>query len=196
MLAGQNSCIGKCGSVRDTRRRNVLRVARRTPEEEEDQAAKPSKPSKPAAKPSAASKKRSLTKPPSFAAPSPFGIAEGYWENVEGVPDTWRYRGDDDNIIHYHPRDFIDDREWKGKAAFLAAIKAIETHIRKDNPDAGVFIGYKGIARSRLTGEGVGGGEFKWHGIKWPQGYAEHYIRDHNVMPSKRLFEHIMAHPA
>ena len=53
---------------------------------------------------------------------------------------------------------------------------------------------WRGFANSRLTGEPVAAGEFIMDGVKWPYGYVDHYIRDHNVMPTKRFYEFIKLH--
>ena len=57
----------------------------------------------------------------------------------------------------------------------------------------------RGIAFSRLqpTDEVVGSAEYKLKtadgiSIRWPQGYAEHYIGKHNVMPTERFFTYIV----
>ena len=54
-----------------------------------------------------------------------------------------------------------------------------------------------GLAPSRMDGSNVGSGEFcdgsgpDGGAIRWPEGYARHYIGEHDVVPTRRFFEYV-----
>jgi len=90
---------------------------------------------------------------------------EGYWNN--------NYRPVISNVI------WKDKKQWLTKALF------VEKHTNK--------ICYRGLSFSRIDGTVVGNCEYydNYHNICWPEGYIEHYIKDHNVMPTERFYHYI-----
>lgn len=54
-------------------------------------------------------------------------------------------------------------------------------------------ISYRGLAFSRIDGTIVGNKEYydAEYDICWPEGYIEHYIKDNNIMPTKRFYDYI-----
>jgi hypothetical protein len=105
---------------------------------------------------------------------------EGYWQ--QNMPymepgDTYPFPIDTNE-----PNDPI----FKSKLCDL-----IESLIKKKSYD-----NYLGFSSSRLTGESVGGWEYKFenNGIKWrfPEG-IKHYYVDHNVKPSKEFYDMVMS---
>jgi hypothetical protein len=48
---------------------------------------------------------------------------------------------------------------------------------------------------SRIDGSWIGASEYqdKRNNICWPGGYIEHYIEDHNVMPTEKFYKYINA---
>lgn len=46
---------------------------------------------------------------------------------------------------------------------------------------------WKGYARSRITGERLGTVDFVLDGWKWPEQYAEHYIKAHRCCPPEEF---------
>ena len=59
------------------------------------------------------------------------------------------------------------------------------------------FAAMDGLAPSRMDGSNVGSGEFcdgsgpDGGAIRWPEGYARHYIGEHDVVPTRRFFEYV-----
>ena len=135
-----------------------------------------------------------ISAPPSFAAPSPWQ-AEGYWS------------------AEYWPQRFVHSglsEAWGDKNRFLSAVSAVERAIcLGDAADAqsqglgliGVipgasFVAMDGSAPSRLDDTVVGSGEFcdacEGGQIRWPEGYAQHYIGTHDVVPTRRFFQYVV----
>ena len=51
---------------------------------------------------------------------------------------------------------------------------------------------YRGMSISRIDNKTiVGSAEFKRDGWIWPAGFAEHYVRDNRVSPSKEFLDYI-----
>lgn len=127
-----------------------------------------------------------ITNPPEFMPPSPYQPAEGYWADMESK-DRNRYMP------------IISKKVWKDKLKFLQALERIEGSMPRyiwspDTRQEFYNVSFRGLAYSRIDGTGVGNSEFVdlEKDIKWPQGYAQHYIGKHNVMPTKRFFEYVM----
>jgi hypothetical protein len=103
-----------------------------------------------------------------FSPPNP-NKCEGYWTKTK------------DNkylpIISDNP--WIDKSEWLQKAYI----------VNSNTP----MVAYRGLSFSRLDGSVVGNEEYQdtTNNICWPQGYIEHYIRDHNVMPTEKFYNYI-----
>ena len=135
-----------------------------------------------------------ISAPPSFAAPSPWS-AEGYWSS------------------EYAPQRFVHNglsEAWADKGRFLSAVSAVERAICLGGPaDAqsqglgligaipgASFVAMDGSAPSRLDDTMVGSGEFcdacEGGQIRWPEGYARHYIGAHDVVPTRRFFEYVL----
>lgn len=95
----------------------------------------------------------------------------------------------------------VSTHVWPDKAKFLNLVAAIEATCRPDDDHLGednngcYFLQCRGFAPSRLeNGVNVGSAEFGFrNGLKWPQGYAQHYIGKWNVMPTERFFGFVLA---
>ena len=106
----------------------------------------------------------------------PEGHVEGYWamdKKDKSRPFPQKFKG-----------------TWEDKDTFCDKVHSIEEKLEADQ----MF--YRGMSESRLEpGEMVGSGEHRdlVNGVLWPEGYAEHYIRKHNVLPSEEFYEYVMA---
>lgn len=50
---------------------------------------------------------------------------------------------------------------------------------------------YKGMTRSRITGEYMGSTEYYTNEWKWPEDFAPHYVLEHRVKPSDEFLIYI-----
>ena len=121
--------------------------------------------------------KRIISPPPEFMPPNPAEYKyQGYW----GEP----FKGG------YQP--IISSKVWPDKEKFLKAVYAIELYLKR----SGHYVQYRGFSTSRLiSGKRVGsGGEYQdnKYEMYWPEDYVDHYIKDHNVMPTERFFKYII----
>lgn len=93
-------------------------------------------------------------------------VAEGYWS------DTY--------LPKPSKKIWLDKEKWV-EAALLVC----------ENTET---VSYRGFSLSRLDGSIVGSREYvdKKNGMRWPHGYIEHYIRDHNVPPTKKFYNYII----
>lgn len=99
--------------------------------------------------------------------------------------------------------------EWPEKSQWLHKVYAIERYLkslpemngpwpgdmtpeeRHQQMEQGI-IRYRGLARSRIApGEVVGNEEFIDYGMCWPGQYVEHYIENHNVLPTERFYQYV-----
>ncbi len=71
---------------------------------------------------------------------------------------------------------------WSKKKQFLDALDLLESKTEA--------IAYRGFSTCRLCGIPNGCQEFERQGWKWPNGYL-HYVRDHDVRPSKEFQEFV-----
>lgn len=110
--------------------------------------------------------------PPEFMPPLPQDLkGEGYWSPT------------------YMP--IVSTKEWKGKQQWIDRVAVIELQAEKKENDV-QWMQALGYAPSRLVpGFKVGSGEYRDGNISWPEGYVEHYVRDHNVMPTQRFYNYI-----
>lgn len=127
--------------------------------------------------------------PPEYMPETPMAC-EGYWGEYMPIPST---------------------KVWAGKNIWLQKVAAIEAYIQslpasmttfpmnmsRHERDARRVTAHwvaRGLSHSRLvSGAVVAAGEYEDNGICWPEGYVEHYIRDHNVMPTKRFYDYVNA---
>eukprot|EP00668_Euglena_longa_P018637 GGOE01023228.1.p1 GENE.GGOE01023228.1~~GGOE01023228.1.p1 ORF type:complete len:183 (+),score=58.57 GGOE01023228.1:34-549(+) len=103
-------------------------------------------------------------------------LVEGYW-GFDKSDKSWPW-----------PHPFKGD--WEDKEKFCNKLQGIEGKLEAD------MVSYRGLAESRLEeGEMVGAGEYVDHvnGVSWPEGFGEHYIRKHNVLPSEEFFDYVLA---
>ncbi len=119
--------------------------------------------------------------PPEYMPPNPFQC-EGYWD----PEDALRYRN---QPKIYQP--IISRVIWRDKQKFVQAVNAIEKYLI----DTTQVPRYGSGAISRINfREFIGGSEFNDYEYKicWPSGYVNHYIEQHNVMPTKRFFDYVL----
>jgi hypothetical protein len=113
---------------------------------------------------------KDLNEPPEFMPPTTLK-GEGYWSPT------------------YMP--VVSKQEWKGKQQWLDKVTFIELQAEKKENDV-QWMQALGYAPSRLVPNFmVGSGEYRDGDVFWPEGYVEHYIRDHNVMPTRRFYNYI-----
>lgn len=110
---------------------------------------------------------------------NPLVLVEGYWgQSADDITEfPW-------------PRPYLHG-SWPEKGVFLERLAAIEGSLAA----AGRLRQYRGLAPSRLDpGEMVGSGEFvdETNGVVWPEGYAQHYVDRHNVLPSEQFYDYVM----
>ena len=101
--------------------------------------------------------------------------------------------------LNYKPQDFVS-KGWKDKSKFLKSLKVIEEKLKSKPPG---FKSFKGYSYSRFAKgnigdkDRVGSGEFNDmynnKRICWPEGYGEHYIGLHDVMPTKRFYNYVIS---
>ncbi len=68
--------------------------------------------------------------------------------------------------------------------------------IEQDLTRKGHILSYRGYTPSRLDPNIIVGSKEYYdpeYNIGWPEGYAEHYISKHNVMPTERFFNYVMS---
>jgi hypothetical protein len=94
------------------------------------------------------------------------------------------------------PKPIALDYKWKGRAAFLKALRNVEALIDADKPKNCRVRHYKGWSTCRICEQDNGSTEYvlefmhsKW---VWPVGFL-HYVERHNVRPSQAFQEFIMA---
>ena len=136
--------------------------------------------------------------PPQFAPPTAV-VMEGYWDPTTYRPQSFVYPG--------------LTEAWPSKASFLEAVATIEAAICLGEPSEmqragcadmrGViptasFVSMDGQSPSRMKeGCQVGSGEFfdvceDGARIGWPEGYAKHYVGEHEVLPTRRFYEYVV----
>ena len=96
---------------------------------------------------------------------------EGYWDTGDGV----------------YPMPIEHSSPWEGKAEFLKKLARLEKKTER--------IYYRGLSWCRICHDSaVGDSEFKdsTHGIVWTDALGPHYIKLHNVIPSKEFFNYVM----
>ncbi|CAD7950799.1 unnamed protein product [Amoebophrya sp. A120] len=139
---------------------------------------------------------------------------------IEEGNDLFAYFASTKGIEHYrpipNPQAFL---AWGGesKRKFCFLVEKAETLIRaasghdledgrRQHHSSKVYLQfrqYRGLAFSRVApGEIVGSGEYQAEYFDtveherrimvWPQGYAEHYICQHNVLPTERFFRFVV----
>jgi hypothetical protein len=110
--------------------------------------------------------------PPEFMPPVPADLkGEGYWSDT------------------YLP--IISQQEWPWKYHWIDKVKFIESGAQRFQNDIKES-DYFGSEFSRLVPDfEVGCTEYKDGDVFWPGGYVEHYIGDHNVMPTERFYNYI-----
>ncbi|QZE59519.1 hypothetical protein MPK66_gp275 [Erwinia phage pEa_SNUABM_2] len=81
------------------------------------------------------------------------------------------------------PQPLARVRPFKGKAEFLAALEAVESKAQKRQ--------YKGFSTCRICDCANGSADYNYKDWQWPSGYS-HYIKKHNVQPSKEFHEFIL----
>lgn len=100
---------------------------------------------------------------------------EGYWDQP--------FQGG------YQP--IISTLQWPDKEKFLRAVYAIEEYLRR----RGTFKQTPGFSPSRIVeGQFIGSGRYDdyQYPICWPENYVQHYIYDHNVMPTEIFFNYVV----
>jgi hypothetical protein len=115
---------------------------------------------------------KDLNEPPEFMLPVPLNLkGEGYWSQT------------------YMP--IVSEKEWSRKQEWIDKVIFIELQAERKENDVKVMQNL-GYAPSRLVPNFmVGSAEYRDGEVFWPEGYVEHYIRDHNVMPTKRFYNYI-----
>lgn len=115
---------------------------------------------------------KDFNEPPEFMPPIPLNLkGEGYWSQS------------------YMP--IVSKKEWKGKQEWVNKVSFIELQAERKENDVKMLQAL-GYAPSRLVPNFmVGSAEYRDGEVFWPEGYVEHYIRDHNVMPTKRFYNYI-----
>ena len=111
-----------------------------------------------------------ISAPPEFSPPNPLKC-EGYWSK------------------DYIPK--VCTLDWLDKDKFIEMANIIEEDLKKKKS----IKNYMGYAHSRLVpGHKVGIGTFVDPScdISWPEGYVQHYIRDHNVMPTEKFYDYML----
>ena len=116
-----------------------------------------------------------ISPPPQFmpSRPQEFGC-EGYWS----PPLTDGHQP------------IICKKMWPDKVMFVRATDRTEQHLVQTNQ----YKSYRGYASSRLIpGKLVGAKEYhdKKYNMSWPEGYVNHYIDQHNMMPTKEFYEYV-----
>lgn len=103
-----------------------------------------------------------------FSPPNP-NKCEGYWTKTKNNT--------------YLPT--VSNQVWRGKNNWLEKAFVVNANTPT--------VAYRGIAFSRLDGSPVGNQEFQdeTNNICWPEGYIEHYIQDHNVMPTEKFYQYV-----
>lgn len=103
--------------------------------------------------------------PLEFMPPVPPDLkGEGYWSDT------------------YLP--IVSQQDWPGKQQWMDKVKFIELHVQVRD--------YFGCAYSRVIPDfEVGSSEYQDGDVFWPGGYVEHYIGDHNVMPTERFYNYV-----
>lgn len=93
------------------------------------------------------------------------------------------------------PKPIPLDYKWKGRKAFLKALRHVESEVESGDL-SGRVNHYKGSSRCRICEVHNGSQEFKCDFMKstwvWPAGFA-HYVMKHNVRPSQAFQEFILA---
>lgn len=116
-------------------------------------------------------------KPPSYAKSSSLGC-EGYWSDG---------RGEDKKSKSYQP--IPSDEVWGGKSVWMDRPKTVEKYISGVSGET--YKCFRGMTPCRLCNEMVGNCEYHMGKMCWPEGYVEHYIGHHNVMPTKKFYKFI-----
>jgi hypothetical protein len=104
-------------------------------------------------------------------------LVEGYWaptirNTTTGYPWPRSYGGND----------------WPNKDRFLEKLRRIELLLSPDK------LSFRGLSPSRFVrGQLLGNKEFIDHinCVRWPEDYADHYVRMHNVMPSAQFYDYV-----
>ncbi|CAH6419169.1 Hypothetical protein HVR_LOCUS365 [uncultured virus] len=117
-----------------------------------------------------------IRSPPEFMPLKPSHLkCEGYWNSI-GSKNA------------YLP--IISTKIWIDKELFVRCVYAINRYLI----DNGKYFRYRGLSPSRIiSNEYVGAGEYEdtEYNMCWPENYIGHYIRDHNVMPTRRFYEYV-----
>jgi hypothetical protein len=129
---------------------------------------------------------------------------EGYWAPPKFWADCYEGR---------YPFPKPHTEPFANQVEFLKKLKKIEkVALGKENeywlkndsekqrilPSANMVevVSYRGLSPSRLEeGVNVGSQEFQDHEHKviWPGGYRKHYIKKHNVRPSREFYEYVIS---
>lgn len=75
--------------------------------------------------------------------------------------------------------------KWEGQAEFVRALHAVE--------GKACCVAYRGSSTCRVCSQRNGNEEFSYRNWTWPSGLI-HYVRFHNVRPSKPFFNFIIKH--
>ena len=93
----------------------------------------------------------------------------------------------------YKPQ--ISNKSWSGKMLWTQIAFMIENKYREDDNH---WSNFRGMAPSRLEDNVyVGSAQYsdideKGKNVCWPEGYIDHYIVQHNVMPTKNFYNYII----
>lgn len=121
-------------------------------------------------------------RPPTYSKNTNLGC-QGYWSDVTET----------DKHEIYLPT--ISSQVWPGKQTWVDMIRSIENNFHGQEAH---WSNFRGMSPSRLVpDEFVGSAEYSdidvtGNKICWPEGYIEHYILNHNVMPTKLMFEYVI----
>lgn len=128
----------------------------------------------------------SIMPPPEFSKPKP---ADSECEN------EWDPK--------YSPK--ISNQIWKGKDQFVTLVEQIQKQsititgekLKFQAPLTIRKIPYTSPVLCSFDGTPIGNNEYsevdkKWGGICWVEGYAEHSIAKHNVMPTQKFYNYII----
>ncbi len=109
---------------------------------------------------------------------------EGYWKTA-----NWHKSGNS-QFYEKYDSDFQiptrHDKKWPGQDEFVKKLRLIQDKIRCNC--------YNGFSHSRFEKDKYLGSTEYWDEknlVKWPGDYLDHYIVEHNVVPSKEFYEFI-----
>ena len=157
-----------------------------------------------------------ITKPKYFSEPTDeessiqTGNCEGYW----GAPLSTLEKKKYDFHTKKGERGYIKDmpvissKKWSDKNKFLNMLKVIEDQSEESGTrrnfdierySGTTYFNYRGLSPCRIEigYVPVGNKEFREYKngksiICWPEGYGEHYIGKHNVMPTEKFFNYVI----